>query len=143
MAKTKSAYAQKLLDPRWQRLRLEILQRDDFACTHCGDNSSTLHVHHGYYEFGKEPWEYSPGSLKTLCESCHELGDLLRGDVRYLFAMLPIGDQDSVCDALRSLYYADPDRRCAMLEQFCDLAHEFGKNGRNPDYEPRLAIREI
>ena len=143
MAKTKSAYAQKLLDPRWQRLRLEILNRDDWACTHCGDKTSTLHVHHGYYEFGKDPWEYSPGSLRTLCESCHELGDVLRGDIRHIFAMLPICDQDSVCDALRSLYYADPDKRCFMLEHFCDLAHELEKNGKNPEYKPQLAIREI
>ncbi len=28
----KQQYASKLKDPRWQKKRLEILQRDDFAC---------------------------------------------------------------------------------------------------------------
>ena len=68
----KSAYSEKLRDPRWQRKRLEILQRDDFSCQSCGDQESTLNVHHCYYSTGKLPWEYPDPSLVTLCESCHE-----------------------------------------------------------------------
>lgn len=37
MSYKKSDYSQKLLDPRWQRKRLEILQRDDFTCQVCSD----------------------------------------------------------------------------------------------------------
>jgi len=65
-------YAQLLKDPRWQKKRLEILERDEFSCQDCGDTESTLHVHHCYYETGKMPWEYPERSLVTLCESCHE-----------------------------------------------------------------------
>lgn len=65
-------YSEKLKDPRWQRKRLEILQRDDFACCKCLSTTETLHVHHGYYEKGLEPWEYDDDTLWTLCESCHE-----------------------------------------------------------------------
>lgn len=64
-------YAKKLKDPRWQRKRLEILQRDDFACKDCRDRASTLHVHHKYYRWGAEPWEYPELALVTLCEACH------------------------------------------------------------------------
>ena len=64
-------YLEKLKDPRWQKKRLEIMQRDDFQCTCCGDRDSEIHVHHSYYEFGKEVWEYSEESLFTLCSSCH------------------------------------------------------------------------
>ena len=68
----KEDYGKLLKDPRWQRKRLEIMQRDNFACVLCGDTESTLHVHHGYYKAGKKPWEYPDNTLMTLCEQCHE-----------------------------------------------------------------------
>ena len=64
-------YATKRLDPRWQKKRLEIMQRDEFKCTECGDEQSTLHVHHLYYVKNREAWDYPAFSLTTLCESCH------------------------------------------------------------------------
>lgn len=67
-----TAYQDKLKDPRWQRKRLEILSRDGWRCTCCGDADSTLHVHHGLYARHAEPWEYPDNVLWTLCESCHE-----------------------------------------------------------------------
>lgn len=65
-------YAEKLKDPRWQKKRLEILQRDDWTCQICKDKESTLHVHHKYYMKNVEPWDYEDHLLVTLCESCHE-----------------------------------------------------------------------
>lgn len=73
------SYSDKLKDPRWQKKRLEIFERDGFSCQHCSDTESTLHVHHMYYEKGKEPWEYDNNALLTLCESCHENETLDRG----------------------------------------------------------------
>jgi hypothetical protein len=70
--KQKSAYSQKLLDPRWQKKRLEILSRDEFHCKKCYTDSSTLHVHHRRYFQGKDPWDIENEFLITLCESCHE-----------------------------------------------------------------------
>lgn len=66
-----SSYYAKLRDPRWQRKRLEILSRDSFTCVACGDKDNELHVHHGYYEPGKDPWDYADHTLHSLCESCH------------------------------------------------------------------------
>jgi hypothetical protein len=68
----KRTYAEKLRDPRWQKRRLEILNRDEFTCRSCGDSESTLHVHHRCYISGKEPWEYEDDYLVTLCEDCHK-----------------------------------------------------------------------
>ena len=65
------SYSLKLKDPRWQRKRLEILQRDNFQCTCCGDTESEIHVHHSYYEYGKEIWDYEDSTLFTLCSDCH------------------------------------------------------------------------
>ncbi len=64
-------YAEKLKDPRWQRKRLEIFERDEWHCQCCLDGENTLVVHHLRYEKGKEPWEYPNECFKTLCESCH------------------------------------------------------------------------
>lgn len=60
------------LDPRWQKLRLRILDRDGFKCVVCNDADSTLHVHHRAYEKKKKIWDAKPDNLVTLCESCHE-----------------------------------------------------------------------
>jgi hypothetical protein len=69
MAKT---YAEKLKHPKWQKRRLEILQRDLFTCMDCGDMDTTLHIHHKVYRSGAEPWDYEDNELITLCENCHE-----------------------------------------------------------------------
>jgi hypothetical protein len=70
------AYAEKLKDPRWQRKRLEIFQRDGWECIHCGSSRRMLCCHHVKYIEGLEPWEYPDDLLLTLCETCH---DMLKG----------------------------------------------------------------
>jgi len=67
-----SEYSEKLKDPRWQRKRLEIMQRDEFACNSCGDTDSTLNVHHKTYRKGADPWDYDDENFSTLCQSCHK-----------------------------------------------------------------------
>lgn len=37
-----STYAEKLKDPRWQKLRLEVMNRNEFHCEICGSGESTL-----------------------------------------------------------------------------------------------------
>lgn len=65
-------YAEKLKDPRWQKKRLEVLQRDGFSCQVCGRKDRTLHVHHRFYISGRMPWEYMDGNFQTLCCDCHK-----------------------------------------------------------------------
>lgn len=60
-------------DPRWQKRRLQILERDDFCCRKCDDPVTTLHVHHIRYLKGKPPWESPDKDLTTLCQDCHEV----------------------------------------------------------------------
>jgi 5-methylcytosine-specific restriction endonuclease McrA len=66
-------YSDLLKDPRWQKKRLEILQRDNFTCQLCGDTEATLHIHHKGYIAGNDPWDYSNDLLITFCEDCHEV----------------------------------------------------------------------
>jgi hypothetical protein len=69
----KLTYQEKLRDPRWQKKRLQILERDGWACRLCGDKEKTLHVHHVHYDSRADgPWDYPDTSLVTLCCECHE-----------------------------------------------------------------------
>jgi glutaredoxin len=70
--KASEAYLAKLRDPRWQKMRLEVFNRDGWACGYCGDTKTTLHVHHKAYRKGAEPWDYPMDWLITACEPCHE-----------------------------------------------------------------------
>jgi len=64
-------YNEFLKNPRWQKMRLEILERDNWTCRNCGNTEEMLMVHHTYYAKGKRPWEYPAESLITLCHYCH------------------------------------------------------------------------
>lgn len=62
-------YSEKLKDPRWQKKRLKILERDNWTCVYCDDKEKTLHIHHEKYS--GEPWETNDDDLKTCCSVCH------------------------------------------------------------------------
>jgi len=64
-------YAEKLKDPRWQKKRLQVFERDNWTCQICGNTKETLCIHHKYYEKDKEPWDYEDDCYQTLCELCH------------------------------------------------------------------------
>lgn len=116
------AYYQRLLDPRWQKKRLEVMTASDWKCELCGDGSQTLHVHHKEYFKGKEPWDYERNQLACLCETCHEnqhsSADLLklicsqlpldgpycRADAAYLLAGFAGIKADFLCPGHESLY---------------------------------------
>jgi len=75
---TKDEYAKLLKHPKWQRKRLEIMQRDGFKCCLCGDEETTLNIHHKEYVNGKKPWEYENEMLITVCEDCHAVIELFK-----------------------------------------------------------------
>lgn len=70
-------YNEKLLDPRWQRKKAEILERDDYTCKSCGSKHITLHAHHIFYIENTDPWDYKDDALITLCEVCHNTQHLI------------------------------------------------------------------
>lgn len=67
----KKTYAEKLLDPKWQKKRLEVFERDEFKCRLCSNTESTLHVHHNSYV--GNPWDIDSSELKTVCKYCHAI----------------------------------------------------------------------
>lgn len=96
MAKKALTYPEKLKDPRWQRLRLIKLELAGWACERCGDKEQTLHVHHAYYEWGKEPWDYDHYSLSVLCEDCHSEAEWYKSWFKKFLASEPLDFQASI-----------------------------------------------
>lgn len=64
-------YKTDLKSGKWQKKRLEIMERDGFKCRAChGKNDLT--VHHLYYQPGLKPWEYDNEAMVTICNECHK-----------------------------------------------------------------------
>jgi hypothetical protein len=64
-------YSDKLKSPKWQKKRLQILERDNWQCQYCKDTESQLQVHH--LKYTGEPWEAKNEDLITTCCDCHEI----------------------------------------------------------------------
>lgn len=93
---SKLDYFEKLKDPRWQKKRLKIFERDKYMCRFCYDETKTLTVHHTYYQFKKDPWNYADESLITLCDDCHnELTESIE-ETKTLFSTIQtMGDSET------------------------------------------------
>ena len=101
-------YAEKLRNPKWQKKRLKIMERDGWQCVICGDKERNLQVHHLVYSRHTEPWGYADGVYQTLCEKCHEERQEL---------------VDKLVDALRISLKDVPTRRLTRVAQnFCNIA---------------------
>jgi hypothetical protein len=79
-------YSEKLRDPRWQRKRLSIMQRDGWQCRNCDAVEKTLTVHHFLYS--GDPWETEDNLLITLCEDCHKQRQEFDSDSKRMLANL-------------------------------------------------------
>jgi hypothetical protein len=76
-------YSEKLKDPRWQKVRLKVMERDEFKCRDCGAETKTLQVHHCAYS--GEPWDIHKSFLLTLCDSCHAERGRIEKEAKSLF----------------------------------------------------------
>jgi hypothetical protein len=85
------SYSEKLRDPRWQKKRLQVMEKAGFRCERCGRADRTLDVHHGFYARGLDPWDYPDDTLWCLCsEECHPyIQSLLEGVHRALATIHP------------------------------------------------------
>jgi 5-methylcytosine-specific restriction endonuclease McrA len=67
----KLTYKEQLKDGRWQRKRLEIMERDGFKCR-CCKSTNDLTVHHLYYLPNTLLWEYENEGMVTICKTDHD-----------------------------------------------------------------------
>lgn len=61
-----------LRSKKWQALRKQVLQRDNYICQNCGIKEN-LNVHHLHYIHGLKPVNQGLNTMITLCDNCHEL----------------------------------------------------------------------
>src|SRR5689334_2367719 len=102
-------YADKLKDPRWQKKRLQVMERDGFACSDCGSSKNTLHVHHCAY-VGRDPWQAPESVLLTQCADCHEIRQEKENDAHMMIGQIMA--QLSISEL--SLFVGDLAARVAM-----------------------------
>jgi 5-methylcytosine-specific restriction endonuclease McrA len=102
-ATPQKTYSEKLRDPRWQEMRLRVMQRDGFMCRDCHRSDSELQVHHCFYEKGN-PWDTDPDLLMTLCAFCHGQRQDMETDIRRrLGRIFTLSHQSDLCGLLNSL----------------------------------------
>ena len=102
-------YASKLRDPKWQKKRLEIFDRDGWRCLFCGTEIRNIQVHHVVYG-RRDPWDYPDDLYQTICSDCHEkrqqLTDKAVNALRIAIASVPTCRlsevAQNVCDAAMS-----------------------------------------
>lgn len=93
----RKSYYELLKHPKWQAKRLEVLNRAEFRCQWCGDDETTLHVHHALYRKGAAPWEYEPHELVCVCEACHAEAHDVRAELDLALGMLnAVGGNDAL-----------------------------------------------
>ncbi|MEE9374531.1 MAG: hypothetical protein V3V00_15860 [Saprospiraceae bacterium] len=73
-------WSEQYKDPKWQKKRLEILERDGWKCKNCLSKEKTLHVHHISYDYNKKVWDYHNCRLVSLCDDCHKREHLFMKD---------------------------------------------------------------
>lgn len=109
-----TTYQEKLRDPRWQKKRLRIFERDGWACRDCHHEDKTLQVHHCHYSRGA-PWNTPDEFLLTVCEDCHERREevetAMKESILRLFAASPIQKLIEVREAM-----SQGDRLMLILE---------------------------
>lgn len=113
-------YSEVLKDPRWQKKRLEILDRDGFTCKKCGNTRHTLSVHHREYLGGRYPWDYPGELLITLCQKCHEKEEadsIDAKDMLYSFHYMGMFN-----DEIRSAFNKILEERIKVLKSNADAS---------------------
>jgi len=80
------SYSENYKNPKWQKKRLEVLNRDEFTCQSCHSTEKTLNIHHCVpYRKGAMPYDYKNDELVTFCEDCHKE---ISEKIRYCMAII-------------------------------------------------------
>jgi hypothetical protein len=120
-----SAYSLKLKDPRWQKLRLEVLQRCEWKCQLCLNTKDTLFVHHNYYSSGRDPWDYPPEDLHAYCEDCHLAADAQRIEWQEVAGPFTFEEREGLIHVVNCFRAIKPtEGRSELMDQLCDFLNE-------------------
>ncbi len=114
--------SEKLKDPRWQKKRLLIMQRDQFKCQRCGNTEENLQVHHLVYEENREPWDIPDENLITYCQSRHDTETILmKAATKSLFYTLRTKFLAETVADISITFQAMDRESCKRFWQWCKL----------------------
>jgi hypothetical protein len=113
-------YSEKLQDPRWQKRRAEILERDRSTCTLCQKTDGEMHVDHLWYE--GQPWEAPDEALRTVCAQCHwDVSPKQRAQRKELLRQVYTAfDAHELTELLRQVYTAFDAHELTELFHFVE-----------------------
>lgn len=117
---TNVTYSEKLRDERWQRKRDKVKEKANYKCQDCG-NKEKLEVHHCYYKYGLEPWQYPIDSLRCLCSGCHEKRGKVEMVLRARMADLNTKELEAVSELIYGGMNYYPENKILDLIQSLDL----------------------
>lgn len=130
-------YSEKLMHPKWVALRRRLFSLYGEQCSWCGA-TKRLQIHHKFYEWDREPWDYPEETLEILCVDCHaeqdqirkaivrtlghvELGSMTRilGYIEALIPAsgLPLGADYEHCEGIANAYAMTPEELFALANR--------------------------
>ena len=83
-------YQQSLLTERWKTKRLKLIIAARFECQDCArsfPSEKKLEVHHCWYEYGKEAWDYPDDCFLVLCRKCHKKRQKVQNSAQVVLGM--------------------------------------------------------
>lgn len=96
----KLTYSEQLRHPKWQKMRLEVLDASGFQCDCCKSTEKTLNVHHKSYVKGRMAWEYEVENFESLCEECHKFAHTQKERLDSVIAGFPSDMYATLADLL-------------------------------------------
>lgn len=82
------SYKRQLSDPRWHTFAGSIRAKRNY-CEVCRRTDVALQVHHTFYDFDRQLWDYGENEVMVLCVGCHrELHDELTQFRKWVFKYL-------------------------------------------------------
>ncbi len=127
------SYSEKLRDYRWKQKREKVINRSNSCCEDCGKYSN-LEVHHTFYSYGNEPWQYSLDSLRGLCRKCHEK----RGELEKVFRLKLAGLTITDIQGLERII--DDGMYWYSKEKVIEFLNSFGPDSRRMKEKFQLMI---
>lgn len=83
------AYREKLQTKEWKSFSRSMKEQKGNSCEICKRGDMTTEVHHWFYDFDREPWQYMPDEVAVLCSECHrEMHTQLRAFRKHVFSKM-------------------------------------------------------
>lgn len=118
VSSTHQSYSEKLKDKRWQEKRKYVIDRANNQCEDC-DSKLNLEIHHCYYLYGYEPWEYPYDALRCLCRECHKKRAQVEQILRGHLASLKTNELEAIIKLISNgLYWYHRDEIFSLLKSF-------------------------